>query len=215
MVNFLFFPQQSLIHNVCEIFLHTVTIKAKLIFQHRAFTENKLAQTGRGWLFLNKPILFLLRAMVHIFKCSHQDQSWWGEALTEVLLWFVLAQLVTGDGPSFQKHSAAEREEKETAYFFSKNERCFFFITVWYKVWRGGVVALRVPSWWLEDGGGGWCPARRLGIWKTAEELDLTQMWKYFSSQTAIELSSRLVSKARAYWATKGRIQWVHIYSNV
>lgn len=110
--------------------------------------------------------------------------------------------------------SSKKRRKRDSVLLFQKWEM-LLFITVWYKVWRGGVVALRVPSWWLEDGGGGWCPARRLGIWKTAEELDLTQMWKYFSIQTAIELSSRLVSKARAYWATKGRIQWVHIYSNV
>lgn len=47
--------------------------KSKTIFQHRAFTENELAEPGKGWLFLNKPILVLLRAMVYIFKCNHQD----------------------------------------------------------------------------------------------------------------------------------------------
>lgn len=132
--------------------------------------------------------------MVYIFKCSHQDQSWWGKALTKVLLWFVLAQLVTSDGPTFQKHSAGERRKERQLTSLPKWEMLLFII-VCYKVWRGGVVALRVPSWWLEDGGGGWCTARRLSIWKTAEELDLTQTWKYFSSQTAIKLSSRLVSK--------------------
>lgn len=58
--------------NVYRIFHHSVTIKAKSIFQHRAFTEIELAQTGKGWLFLSRPILFPLRAMVYIFKSNHR-----------------------------------------------------------------------------------------------------------------------------------------------
>lgn len=75
-------------------------------------------------------------------------------ALTKVLLWFVLAQLVTSDGPTFQKHSAGERRKERQLTSLPKREMLLFII-VCYKVWRGGVVALRVPSRWLEDGGGG------------------------------------------------------------